>query len=255
MASAPLTRDEVLDELDFLATATHALIVEYRTLCCAFGNGLAADEGGTATDQGREAASTAATLALSRMFHLKSLNLNLVQAGRSPQLGRADAIASASVPEIPLGPPTAQQLADFPAREDAIARAMDERYKRLEPAVTSAPVFEGDLLENVRGTIVGEGSIHATGVASLRAVVGRTPPAELVIVTGREPADAFDERLLKVSDQGYGLTLAALGHQFGETDFFAAGTFRALATDVMLGLDDVHSLLVLRGLLPPFTLG
>ena len=254
MASALLTRDEVLDELEFLATATHALIVEYRTLCCAFGNGLSAEEGGTAGDQGREASSVAAALALSRMFHLKSINVNLVEAGRSPQLGRADAISSVSVAEIPLRPPSAEQLADFLAREEAIARAMDERYKRLEPAITTTPVFQDSLLENIRRTILEEGSIHGSGVAGLRAVVGDTPPADLVIVCGREPADAFDERLLKVSDLGYRLMLSALGDQFGQTDPFAAGSFRALATDAMIGQDEVHSLLVVRGLLPPFTL-
>lgn len=254
MARAALTRDEVLDELDFLATAAHALIVEYRTLCCAFGNGLAADEGGTAGDQGLQAASAAAGLAQARMFHLKSLNEGLVEAGRSPQLGRAGAIASASVPEVPLDPPSAEQLADFLAREEAIALAMDERYERLEPAVTTAPVFEGSLLESLARTIVEEGSTHRAGVADLRAAVGGTPCADLVIVSRREPADAFEGRLLRVSDLGYHLVLSALENQFAQTDFLAGGSFRALATDAMLGLDEVHDLLALRGLLPPFTL-
>jgi hypothetical protein len=56
MADGPLTADQVLGELEFLATVEHALVVEYLSVCCALGHDLAADEGGAATKQGRSRA-------------------------------------------------------------------------------------------------------------------------------------------------------------------------------------------------------
>jgi hypothetical protein len=60
VANASLSREHVLDELEFLATVEHALIVEYLSVCCALGHDLEAGEGGPATESGRAGASVAA---------------------------------------------------------------------------------------------------------------------------------------------------------------------------------------------------
>ncbi len=52
MANLPLTREEVLEELRFLTTVEHAVIVEDLSLYCALGHDLSAEEGGATTQQG-----------------------------------------------------------------------------------------------------------------------------------------------------------------------------------------------------------
>ena len=52
-ADSPLTREQVLDELEFLAKVEHALVVECLSVCYALGYDLGADEGGATTRQGR----------------------------------------------------------------------------------------------------------------------------------------------------------------------------------------------------------
>jgi hypothetical protein len=182
--------------------------------CCALGHDLEAEEGGAITTQGRDAASAASALAVGQMFHLRRVNLGLIDAGRSAQLERAASISSDSVAEIALGPPSPAQLQELLDREEAIAKAVDERYALLGHAVTSDPVFEGVLLDELRSVIVDDGSTHAASVAALRDLLGDLAPAE----------------------------------------FLRATPFRGFAVTAMDGLNDSNRVLVQRGLLPPFTL-
>jgi hypothetical protein len=248
MSSEPLNREQVLDELDVLATVEHALIVEYLSVGCALGHDMEAEKGGATTTQGRNAAGAASSLAMGQMFHLKGINRGLVDAGRSVQLGRASSISGDSIAEIPLDPPSHAQLERLLEREEAIASAVDERYTRLRPAVTSDPVFEGDLLDELRFIIVDDGPTHAAAVATLRDSLGDLAPAEFLRATRREPTDTFEGRLLDVSDRSYRLIQAALQEHFASQH-----SFRGLAISAMEGLDQINRALVQRGLLPPFT--
>jgi len=248
MASS-LSREEVLDELEFLATVEHALVVEYLSVFCALGHDLEADEGGATTDEGRNAASAASTLAMDEMFRLKNISFGLVDAGRFAQLGRADSISSDASAAIALGPPSAAQLERLLEREQAIAAAVDARYSRLRPAVTSNPVFEEAILDQLRRIIVDDGPTHASALAPLRDALGAVAPATLLRATRREGVDSFERRLLDVSDRSYRLVLAALQERFAPQ---ASGS-PTLAVSAMEGLDGVNRVLVQRGLLPPFT--
>jgi hypothetical protein len=254
MAIGPLSREQVLDELEVLATVEHALVVEYLSVGCALGHDLEPEEGGATTNQGRDTASAASALAVDQMFHLRRVNRGLVGAGRSARLERAASISSDSVAEIALGPPSATQLQGLLGREEAIAKAVDERYARLAPAVTSHPVFEGDLLNDLRSVIVEDGPRHAAAVAALRSSLGDPPPSGFLRATRRHATDTFEQRLLDVSDRSYRLVLAALQELFTSKDFVVAGAFRGFAVSAMEGLDDNDRVLVQRGLLPPFTL-
>src|SRR6266508_1726096 len=227
MASGPLSREQVLDELGFLATVEHALVVEYLSVCCALGHDLEPEEGGATTLQGHEAAGTVSALAQGEMFHLKGVNSGLVDAGGSAQLQRAVSIS--------------------------IASAVDERYARLRSAVISSSVFEGDLFDELRTIIVEDGPTHAAALAPLRNSLRGLAPADFLRATRREAADAFEQRLLDVSDRSYSLVLTALEEQFAQ-DPFVGGAFRGLAVSAMEGLDELNRVLVQRGLLPPFTL-
>jgi hypothetical protein len=247
MANGTLTAEQVLDELEFLATVEHALIVEYLSVCCALGHDLEADEGGATTKQGRDAAGAASALAFGEMFRLKHMCFALVDAGRLPGLGRATSITAGV--ESSLDPPSAAQLAHLVAREQALASALDERYVRLKGAVTSDPVFEGPLLEELRQIVVDEGPTHSGALLGLQHALGEGElPADLLRATRREAADSFEQRLLDASDRSYGLVLALLRERF-VPESFTSGTLSVKAMD---SLDQINRLLVQRGLLPPF---
>jgi hypothetical protein len=254
MSDAPLDRAQVLDELELLATVEHALIVEYLTVHCSLGHDLEAEQGGATTEQGRQASDAAASLAQGEMFRLKDVNRALVAAGRSAQLGRASSIAAGAAAAIPLDPPSRAQLEQLLPREDDLAAAVDAHYGRLRPAVTSDAVFDGDLLATIR-SVVDDGTTHADSLAALREAMDDVPPAFFLRAIRRETNDAFEQRLLDVSDRGYQSIVAALGESFAQEDPFAGGAFTRFAVTAMMSLDDVHRLLVQRGLLPPFTLG
>jgi hypothetical protein len=246
-----LTAGQVLDELEFLATVEHALVVEYLSVQCALGHNLEADEGGPITKQGHAARDAASALALGGMtFRLKAISLALVDAGRSAQLGRARSISTAHAGEISLEPPGVAELERLLEREEAIAQAVDERYVRLGSAITSDPIFEGDVLDEMRRIIVDEGPTHAAELRTLRDSLADVEPAELLRATRREASDSFEGRLLDVSDRSYWLVLAVLQQRFAPD----SGAFFGLAVSAMDGLDEINRALVQRGLLPRFTL-
>ena len=137
-ATSPLTREQVLDELEYLAKVEHALVIECLSVCYALGYDLGPDEGGPTTGPGSEAAGAAMSLARNtEMFHLEDLNLALIHASRPTQMDWAASISGAPGSDIPLGPPDLTQLQQLVAREQTIATAVDARYARLVPAVTS----------------------------------------------------------------------------------------------------------------------
>ena len=249
-----MNADQFLDELEFLATVEHALLIEFLTIQCALGHKLETDEGGAATDQGRAAADQAGNLALVSMFRLKGINIGLVVAGRAARLDRATGIPDPSGGEIPLGPPTTVQLETLLRRAEAIAAAIAGRYAELRPAVTTDPVFNAKLTQQLSPIVVQDGSTHVASLDELRAVLRGTEPATLLRVTRREPVDSFEQRLLDLSDRCYHQVLAALRSQFDQPDLLDSRPFRALATSAMLGeLDTSLQVLAQRGLLPPFT--
>jgi hypothetical protein len=234
-----MTREEVLAELEILATVEHALIVEYLTVHCALGHDLDPDEGG-ASAATRDAADAAFGLAGGEMTRLASVFNALIGAGRFAPVERAASIASASHPAIPLDPPNAAQLERLVEREEAIAKAVDERYARLVPAVAA----EDDLRP-----VVEDGQTHAAAVAPLRAALGDLAPAAFLRATRRETSDAFEQRLLDLSVRGYRLVVSVLQERFAPESALPA----SLPVDAMRSLDGVNRLLVQRGLLPPFT--
>jgi len=253
VAGRPLTRDQLLEELEFLAEVEHALVVECLSVCCALGHDLDAAEGGATTKQGGDAAAAASLLAQDEMRHLKAVNNALIKAGRSARLGRAPSVSSDSVAVTPLDPPSLAQLEQLVAREHAIASAVDERYAKLRPAVTSDPVFDGGLLTDLQSVIDG-GTKHAAAFAAMTDSLTGLAPAAFLRATRRDGADAFEDRLLDVSDRSYDMVVRALDYEFGQDpESIVPSLFHDLARQAMDSLDAINHALVQRGLLPPFT--
>lgn len=232
----PLGQDQVLDELLFLATVEHSLVVEHLTLACALGHGIVAGPPG-----GSAAARAADDLARTDMIRFRDLARGLTAAGRVLDTARASTISTGAGP-IDLEPPGGPDPARMLDRGLAIAEAVDDRYRALQPLVTT-----GDL-----GTVVADGLTHADGFRVVIDALGSTSPADAIVVTRREPADAFEELLLGTSDRLYGLVVAALRDQYAFDQDFAGPSFRQLAVSAMLGLDGANRALAHRNLLPTF---
>ena len=243
---AALDRESVLNELEVLATIEHALIVEYLSIRCALGHDLDAQDGGPTTDRGRDAAAAAAQLAQDEMTHFRDINRALVNSERSARLDRAERIANMLVP------PDQTELQRLLEREKAIAMAVDERYTRLAPAVTTHPVFEGERLDEWRIVIVENGPTHVAGLTELQTALDGLTPAEFLRATRTTANDSFEQRLLDTNDRTYGLVVSAVRGTF-DPDFAVSGAFRGIAISAMMTLDESNRLLVQRGLLPPFT--
>ena len=244
-------RDRVLDELEILATVEHALIVEYLSVCCALGHDLAAQDGGPTTDRGRQAASAAADIAFAEMIHFRDINRALVASKRSARLDRASSIETATG-QVSLVPPDEASLQRLLEREATIAKAVDEKFAHLAPAVTSDPVFEGKLLDEWRRVIVENGPIHGDALAGLRTALQGLAPAQFLRATRRETNDAFEQRLLDTNDRMYGLVLSVLRGAF-DPNPDVAGAFSGMPFAAMQTMEESNRLLVQRGLLPPFT--
>jgi hypothetical protein len=174
------------------------------------------------------------------MTLFKRISFALVDAGRDAQLERAVSISSPSHPTISLDPPTKAQLEHLLNREEAIAAAVDERYKRLDAAVGP---------DDGLRSVIEEGQTHASNLGPSLHVLGDPLAPGVLRATRREASDSFEQRLLDISDRIYHLIVAMLRDRFVPDSFGSLSQ----AVSAMFALDDANRALVQRGLLPPFT--
>ena len=171
-----------IDELQFLLSLEHALIVEYLSVCCALGHDLRAEDGGPATTVGRDAATAANGLADAQMLRVARLTRAMHGAGFTPTFGRARSIRDSTAgTEISLDPPSREQLEHVLDREESIAAAVDAGYAQLASALErNGTGSSDDLLDAVRA-----GTTHRAAVAVLRDQLGDQPVGPLLRATGR----------------------------------------------------------------------
>jgi hypothetical protein len=134
----------------------------------------------------------------------------------------------------------------------AIGRAIGERYARLVPAVTTAPVFSGDLLTQIKG-VIEDGQGYPALLAGYRDPLGGVPSGKVVRATRREAADDSEQNLLDTSDRAYRLLVELLGQAFTPPPEGQLGASVQPAIEAMNITDGINSELTRRGLLPPFT--
>lgn len=243
-----MTREGLLDELDFLASVSHALCVEYLSIHSALGHDLRSAE----TPSGprvSEAASAAFLAALGEMGLLHRVNRALTLAGRPAQVGRADSLPGSA---IALGAPTVAELERLVAREREIATAVDARWARVCAVIESQPpALDPDLLGQLAEQL-SPCPTHSDVVGTLHDKLGGVPATEFLRAAPREPSDDLERGLLALSDGWYVLILSILGAWFANEEQLG-GELRGRALAAMDQLNAVNALLVARGLLPIFT--
>lgn len=238
-----------MDQLQFLLTVEHALIVEYLSVCCALGHDLRAEDGGPATQSARDAAIAANGLADAQMLRVARLTRVLQAAGHRPTFGRARSIHDpATGTEIPLDPPSADQLEHVLDREDSIAAAVDAGYARVS-SVLAGTAAGDELLAAVR-----DGTTHADAVAVLRDRLGTQPVGPLLRATRRFGSTGPEQVLARMSNRAYVDVVTALSAFYGDLDGKSSGEFRLAALRSMDQLNDGNRALVHAGLLPQFEL-
>lgn len=246
------TREQVLDELDLLATVEHALVVEYLWVHCLLGHDLPAPEHTVVDPRAGVAAQAAFDCSMQSMRRLRRINGSLVLATRPPQLDRATALDSTGGSDVEFGPLPPHQLGHLPDREASIAGAIDARFHRLRSALTLAdPPLKGDLLASVEFTVE-TGTDHAEALHDFHANLADLPPDRYLRVTRQEPDSSAERSLRDLADRCYGLIIAALRAEFAHGDDFG-GSVLQHAISVMDRLNELHRLLAARGLLPAFT--
>jgi hypothetical protein len=222
MSPAPLTSSQVLDELEVLASAEHALITEYLTVGYALLVDLPA------------ASDVAASLAQSQMFRLNDVCRALAAAERLPTLERA-----ASITDITFSPAGPDAYGDLLVRETAIAKAVDDRYRALAPSV-------GPGLAELVGKF---GPTHVDALQSLRDAVGHPAPPGLLRTVRFEARTESESALLGASDSTYRVVVTALRAMYA-AEF---SDYRQIANTAMLALDAINRVLAQDGLLPSFS--
>jgi hypothetical protein len=247
--SDAVTREQVLDELHYLATVEHALLVDYLIIHCALGADAIEDPGPATT-----AAGDAFNMAMDEMRHIKSVNQALRAGGRPPSVDRAAHIVPAprsgtqpaSKPPIPVGSFTPDQLRTFAKRETAVAAEVDRRWERVGAVLTTLGRDAEDI-----GNALGAIPQHASSVAALVGPLATLPPSAYLRATRVLPADEFERRSLALSDRYYQTIVATL------PAFFAHDELSGLlgnAVSIMFSLQSINRELVRRGVLPSFTL-
>jgi hypothetical protein len=244
-----LTIDQLLDELDLLATVEHAMIIDYLVSACVLGHGLEQVGATAMSSQAQQAASAYQNLAQSEMFHLKGTSAGLVAAGRDLTMGRASSITSSMGDETPLSRPDAESPAAMLRRHQLAAEALDSRYDALRGALGALEASPE--VARLQSSLPDLGTHR---VALSNAGLPEPPPDDLMPVTWRTDPDEVEQRLLTASNTLYGVVVRSLIGQLTSSDFIAVPAFRQIAQDSMEVLDSMNTGLVQRGLLPPFGL-
>ena len=239
--------DAVRDELQFLLSVEHALLVEYLTIYCALGVDLPFEEGGP-SDDGSSVAGAAFNLALAQMFRLAGFT-PVAGVPEGGSIDRAGSIAGAAGAPLYLEPLGVEPFRAFLPSAEAIARAVDARYAALEPQVQDA-AFPDEVRAAVRG-----GQDHYRQVEdNLAEALGSLPPAGLLRATRREGTTSNENALLEASDLVYSLLLEQFTNQHRAPDEATSTVFRFMARRSMDLMKDTHRALAHLGLLPPFAL-
>lgn len=251
---APLTLQQVLDEVAHLATVTHAQLMEYLFIACALGNEPNAPEGADpATQQICEAVSLAASASRGEMRLLRTVNRLLVGAERDPSLDRATHVESGPSPPTAFAALTAAQLDGLFDHQLKIATAVDEHFAQLSASVDEAgEAVLGELAGQI-GFIFGFGSDRAARITGIRDALGTLTPSRYLLVTRDEPADDVERGLRDLSDRYYEFVLGALRAGFATPDL-ASTMVDNVAVGAMSAWDAVNGQLARRHLLPAFTL-
>lgn len=253
-----LSPEQVLDELDYLATVEHALCVEYLFAHYSLAAPMQLPSGaGTATRRVFAAAFEVFSVAVDEMRHLRWVNEALNLLGRPPNVGRADRIHRQLDRPFALEPLTPEQLDWFIEVErpsQSTASGIDGMYVQLLVTIDRRPDLfpERNRLVHLIKLIINEGVDHFQRFTAVKEQLAGLPPEQYLRPLD-QPADDLARSLAELSNQNYEVLLGALSASFALGDR-AAGALLEQSRRAMFSLHETNHVLASRGVAPPFTL-
>lgn len=253
-----LSREQVIDELDYLATVEHALCVEYLFAHYSVAAPMQLPpDADPPTRRVFAAAFEVFSIAVDEMRHLRWVNEALILLGRPPNVGRADRIHRQLDRPFALEPLTPAQLDWFIEVErpsQSVASGIDGMYVRLLTTIDRRPDLfpERDRLVHLIKLIINEGVDHFQRFTAVKEqLAGLTPEQYLRPLD--QPGDDLTHGLAELSNQNYAVLLGALSASFTLGDR-AAGALLEQSRRAMFSLHETNHVLAARAVAPPFTL-
>ncbi len=279
-----MTRQEVIDELNYLATVEHALCIEYlyahyslnsplalpqsgvdariaRVFADAMGSGTRALPSALLSDRTRHifaAAYEIFRIGVDEMRHLRWVNEALDLLERPPSLGRAERIGRAFDRPFELKPLTAEQLQwfiDIEKPSQAINEGVDGMYVRLHTSIDRQPNLfpERERLVHLIKLIIDEGGDHYERFLAIQQHLASMSADEYLRPLAEPSPGSALATLQDLSDQNYAVLLGALQIAFSLGDR-AGGVLLEQARRAMYNLHETNHHLAGKGVRGRFLL-
>jgi Ferritin-like len=254
------TRDEVVQELRYLATVEHALSVEYLYSHYSLRAPMQqpAPDADPVTREIFAAAYEVFLVAVDEMRHLRWANEALSLLGQGPSIGRAERLGRELDHPFELRPLTPEQLQwyiDVEAPSQAIGEGIDGMYVRLHVSIDRQPDLfpERPRLVPLIKLIIDEGEAHYERFRAVQRHLSDLQPSQYLRALGVPSPGSQEAVLADHADASYGLLLGTLSVVFALGDT-GAGTLIEQARRLMFNLHETCHRLAHRGVAPRFTL-
>lgn len=255
----PLTVEQAIAELRYLATVEHALCVEYLYAHYSLRAPMALP---LDTDASQatifRAAQDIFTIAVDEMRHLRWVNEALELLGEPAELGRAAVIGRSLRQPFALQTLTPQQLAWFiqvEAPSQQVGTQLDGMYVRLLMSIESQPSLfpEHERLVSMIKLIVDEGVDHHRRFLAVQEQLAAHSPNDYLRTMTMDPEPPRLRALQELSDQSYALLLGSLALTFSFGDR-ATGSLMEQARRAMFNMHETNHYLASQGASPRFIL-
>lgn len=255
-----LTRQQVIDELRYLATVEHALCVEYLYAHYSLNAPLRLPEIDV-TPQTRQifaAASEVFTIAVDEMRHLRWVNEALDLLGETPTIGRAELIGrSFNRPfELkPLTPDILQWFINVEEPSQLIGQGLDGMYVHLLVSIDRQPEAfpERERMMHLVKLIIDEGEGHYKRFLSVQQQLSGIDPDIYLRPLADPPSESRLASLQALSDENYKVLLGALEVSLSLGDR-AGGILLEQSRRAMFNLHETSHYLASQGIQIHFTL-
>lgn len=246
-----MTKDQVINELKYLASVEHALCVEYLYAHYSINAPAKLDE--NATDEVRHkfaAAREVLSIAIDEMRHLRWVNEALNILGETPVVERAEFIHRTMQRPFELKPLTKEQLQwfiDVEKPSQDLNQAIDGMYVKLLLSVERQPeVFVNhERLVHLFKLIIDEGEDHYQRFLSIKNHLKNLDETEYLRSTQEPDNDVRLKALQDLADQNYAVMLGTLSIAFSFADE-SNGQLLEEARRAMFNLHDTAHLLGLN---------
>lgn len=248
-----MRRQEVIDELFYLATVEHALCIEYLYAHYSLNAPLRLPETGATQEIKRifAAANEVFMIAVDEMRHLRWVNEALDLLGESPSLGRADYVGRVFQRPFKLKPLTPDQLQwfiDVEKPSQSVGEGIDGMYVQLLTSIDQQPQQfpERERLLYLVKLIIDEGGDHYERFISVQQHLSGMDSSSYLRPLQQQTSDARLASLQKLSDQNYAVLLGSLQVSFSLGDR-AGGLVLEQSRRAMFNLHETNHYLASQG--------